>query len=1024
MASSTPMEAALKEVGRLFREGTHSGLPDDRLLGRFLARRDEAAFATLVERHGPMVLRTALDVLRDPGIAEDAFQATFLTLARRGGSIRGGESVGAWLHRVAHRAALRLNAREARRRREERAAVAAAPPTAGRDSRGDAERDELRAAIHAEVERLPERYRRPVVLCLIQGVSQPEAAIQLGISEGAVRGRLARARAVLRDRLARRGLAPAALPAPIGLAVPPAWVETAVVAARAAAAGRWRAFGWVATPALIRQVVAMAVAGGVVMVAALAAAPVAPRLPSATSPAVVPAQGKEVAARPEEKPAVRTVAVRGRVLGPAGKPVTNARIYLIPDYRFHATPVASSDPDGTFRLERPEEAFRPDPHNGIPPSWPAVLVATADGFGTDWYAVGDPVAGGRTSPMLPEYEKDFHLPGDRPIGGRVVDSRGRPVAEASVEVREIGVPPDLKWGPILDDLRALKNVLPPNRTWSTVVNPWSVPFVPATETDDDGRFRLTGLGRDRLVILRVRGPGTMPTEFSVVNRDDVDDLTRAIRAKYPPAHHPEGVNARANADPGALLFGPTPLIEVGPARTYGGTVRGADSGEPLAEVGLFVAELNAAGGWNYGSGQANSGPDGRYRGVREAGSPTIWVTAVPDWRGDYLPASRRLDGVEPMGEAVADFRLTRGTIIKGRVTEAASGRPIVASLREDCHTQGLLQAGFVHYFPLANNAILRDSPTGLYFAGDPQGQRIYTSAMIDGEGTFRILVPPGPGVLLVMASPGISMFGVTDPVPGVDYAGRTLHRLFPYAKLRSRSPNDGAQAAADLSSLPGLAGAISLATYNAYRVIDPQVGAREMSVGITVDRPASRLLQFVDLDGRPVRGVTIRGLLGPGLPPASIEGSEAEATVLEPGRPREALALSHDGRLYARATIAAAAGPLTVRLGPAASVVGRLVDHAGRPLANWVGSLYYGGDALESDIDWGDRTPKPIAPIATDADGRFRVPGIVPGLRASVSFREPAPSNVQPVSPAVRDLTLRPGEVRDVGTIKAGSLKP
>ena len=119
MTSSAPMRAVLRQMDRLFREGTNAGEPDDRLLERFLAGDDEA-FAALVARHGPMVLRTGLDRLRDPNDAEDAFQATFLALARRGSSIRGGDAVGAWLHSTARRVARRLNAEAARRRREER----------------------------------------------------------------------------------------------------------------------------------------------------------------------------------------------------------------------------------------------------------------------------------------------------------------------------------------------------------------------------------------------------------------------------------------------------------------------------------------------------------------------------------------------------------------------------------------------------------------------------------------------------------------------------------------------------------------------------------------------------------------------------------------------------------------------------------------------------------------------------------------------------------------------------------------
>src|SRR3954453_23888841 len=128
---STSMTAALQQVARLLREGTLTTLPDDRLLDRFLDQEDEDAFAALVARHGPMVLRACLDVLRDPSDAEDAFQAAFLTLVRRAGSIRGRDSLGGWLRRVARRCAFRVNADALRRRRRQQIAVPSPPPASG-----------------------------------------------------------------------------------------------------------------------------------------------------------------------------------------------------------------------------------------------------------------------------------------------------------------------------------------------------------------------------------------------------------------------------------------------------------------------------------------------------------------------------------------------------------------------------------------------------------------------------------------------------------------------------------------------------------------------------------------------------------------------------------------------------------------------------------------------------------------------------------------------------------------------------
>jgi len=183
--------------------GTVAGLGADSLLARFAARGDEAAFAAIVARHGPMVLGVCRRILGRTDDVEDAFQATFLVFVRKARSIRDGEALGPWLHGVARRVATRARAVAARRRATERIGLDADPAGPAEDP----DRDEVRAVVDEEIGRLPERYRRPVVLCDLEGLTQGEAARSLDWTEGAVRGRLARARGLLRTRLARRGFA-------------------------------------------------------------------------------------------------------------------------------------------------------------------------------------------------------------------------------------------------------------------------------------------------------------------------------------------------------------------------------------------------------------------------------------------------------------------------------------------------------------------------------------------------------------------------------------------------------------------------------------------------------------------------------------------------------------------------------------------------------------------------------------------------------------------------------------------------
>jgi RNA polymerase sigma factor (sigma-70 family) len=182
---------------------------DGQLLQRFAAKQDEAAFAILVRRHGTMVLGVCRRVLDNEHDAEDAFQATFLVLARQAQSIRKLESVGSWLYGVAYRISLRARSDAARRRALEEQARTMPE----QDPFVEAAWRELRPVLDEEVDRLPAKYRAPIILCYLEGKTNTEAARELGWTKGTVSGRLARARELLRTRLARRGVtvAPALL---------------------------------------------------------------------------------------------------------------------------------------------------------------------------------------------------------------------------------------------------------------------------------------------------------------------------------------------------------------------------------------------------------------------------------------------------------------------------------------------------------------------------------------------------------------------------------------------------------------------------------------------------------------------------------------------------------------------------------------------------------------------------------------------------------------------------------------------
>lgn len=225
--ASTEIEALLEAA----RGQGGANQTDGQLLAQFLARRDEAAFALLVKRHGAMVRGVCQRILGNAADADDAFQATFLILVRRAAALTARPVLGDFLHGVARRTALNARRVAALRRRKEEAAARA-------ETREEAEPDERLALLDESLSRLPEKYRLAIVLCDLEGWTRREAAARLGWAEGTVAGRLARGRSLLARRLTRQGISvalvslKAAIAAEASAGVPASLVSSTLKAAR------------------------------------------------------------------------------------------------------------------------------------------------------------------------------------------------------------------------------------------------------------------------------------------------------------------------------------------------------------------------------------------------------------------------------------------------------------------------------------------------------------------------------------------------------------------------------------------------------------------------------------------------------------------------------------------------------------------------------------------------------------------------------------------------------------------------
>jgi RNA polymerase sigma factor (sigma-70 family) len=313
------MPDILKHLRKVLAPRRESRMSDGALLERFLVARDETAFELLLWRHHRMVLGVCSRILADSNDIEDAFQATFLVLARKGRSIRKRGSLSSWLFGVARRVAL-----EASRMRHRLQPTRAPVPSHCAEPGDELMRLELRGIFDEELGRLPEKYRAPVVLCYLEGMTYEEASQHLGCSKGTISTRLTRARALLRMRLAGRGLAvtagslaawlcanAASAGASNSLVIPTIKAATSLAAGQAASAGVISTNVAALTEGVLKAmllsklkaVVAVVLVMGLMLTGA---AVLSYRTEAAPTATLAPAVGKEqVATPPNEQPAQR-----------------------------------------------------------------------------------------------------------------------------------------------------------------------------------------------------------------------------------------------------------------------------------------------------------------------------------------------------------------------------------------------------------------------------------------------------------------------------------------------------------------------------------------------------------------------------------------------------------------------------------------------------------------------------------------------------------------------------------------------
>jgi RNA polymerase sigma factor (sigma-70 family) len=946
--------------------GTHRAdqPPDAHLLERFTAQRDEAAFAALVQRHGPMVLNVCRSVLRHEQDAEDAFQATFLVLAQKAASLRQPEAVAGWLYEVAYHAALRAQADAARRRTQERRTL----PVVSADPTLDMTLRDLHRVVHEELRRLPEKYRLPLVLCYLEGRSQDEAASQLGWSKGTLRGRLDRGREQLRRRLAARGVTLSALlcatavaPRVAAEALADSVVRAAVLsavdgAAVGALSARASALAEGVTRAMFLSKLKVATAvllavGFLAGAGALARQVLAARdRPVGTQKPEVRTQKPEpaAAAKPRAADDKRDrVEVSGRVVDSSGKPVAGAKLFLCDDAGKSVAPQPAADGTGRFGFTLAATVVADAPF----------LLATADGLGLDWANI---------RPTESRYDLTLRLTVDVPIRGKVVDLEGKPVAGVAIRIVELTTSRSGSLDEFLkqwaeDKVKSPTGLAFRQLTEKRLWMPGALRHLPAATTGPDGTFCLSGIGRDRGLMLGVRGAGIADHYVRVVTRPDF---------------RPRPVSQRQVA-----LSGPELAVAVAPSKPITGTLRDAQTKKPLAGVRVLAYTPDRPIDWWWQPVETVTDTQGRYRLDGLAKAARQIVTFDPGAGAAHMHRFDEVGDTVGYTPIVHDSELHRGVVVRGRVTDGSTGRPVRAR---------------VVYAPLINNESFTRTPG----YDKPRTQLVLwidSREMTTGaDGRFQLTALPGPGALFVRATGRAGQF--TQPAVPKEDQDPAMY-------------DPGVETFLTL----GMGDIFPMKHLHAYRLIRPAVGAAELTIDFALDHGVRRRGRLLDPDGRPLTGAEAMNLTPPSVWKRVLPGAEFTAEALNTAKSRRLLFWHRDRKLAGTVVLRGnEPEPITVRLQPLATLTGRAIGKEGEPLVGY--AVEFGA---WPDLEWpGSNKDGERATILTDKEGRFRVPDLPAGV----------PLHLMVFVPTTRyaaihreKIILEPGKATDLGDLRGRS---